>query len=727
MGRNLEGIVVAILAAVCLYSPAAATQDGEFDPEYDDVVAAGPATPDEEPIGGALEATADASTETGVNAAVSTASAANKPDKDKRSKRAFWEGNAPRHHSTLSGSSGLLYLPEAGSDEAGTFAVGVHGTYFKYHDYLYKGDEASAMWGAMTLRVTPFPFLEVYGSLASSATYNSKGNPKLFQAFGDLNVGVKGFYTFLDFITVGADVGVFFFNPVGDVGATFDGTSVALDALATFDFGALREFLPGRLHLGVGYIFDNSANLIKGIETAGGGCGTDQDRDGLVEYKGCLSPDERTALGIDRNDQVRLRAGLDVLLPYVSPIVEYKLEIPVNRQDFICPKDTPGSLDQCMAERGVGGFRQVLTVGVRVLPPMENLALDLGFDLGLSGYGPSVHELAAEAPWRLVFGASYAFDPFPEKQAPPPAPAAFEPPPASEPPATIAGFVHDAQDPTLALRGAIVTYSGHNELNPQVTSLDGRFASYPLPVGQATVFVKADDYEEATFTIDLPITGQVSLDCPLKALPKRGDLTVKVRGDQGVPLSGANLSITGPENQSPSTDASGVYDGQLLEGNYRVRIEKEGYLQKVSEITLAKDKKLTIEVQLSLKPKTTLIERRKEIIHIKKQVHFANDADEIKADSFGMLDELADLLITHPEIKRVEIQGHTDNRGTRDYNLDLSERRARSIRQYLSSSGVELSRLEAKGYGPDKPIAPNITGQGRARNRRVEFHILEQE
>ncbi|MCU0663005.1 MAG: OmpA family protein, partial [Myxococcota bacterium] len=113
--------------------------------------------------------------------------------------------------------------------------------------------------------------------------------------------------------------------------------------------------------------------------------------------------------------------------------------------------------------------------------------------------------------------------------------------------------------------------------------------------------------------------------------------------------------------------------------------------------------------------------------HIKKQVHFANNSHEIKSESFGMLDEIADLLIVHPEIKRVEIQGHTDNRGTRDYNLDLSDRRAASIRQYLINSGVESSRLDAKGYGPDKPIAPNITGQGRARNRRVELHILEQE
>ncbi|MCU0661727.1 MAG: hypothetical protein MUC50_05300, partial [Myxococcota bacterium] len=528
MGRKSVGIVVTVLTAMYLFSVDAAAQSGNFDPEYDDATAAGAQTPaaEDEPIGGALDGTAKASTETGRGAGLkgtATGAAAAAPestDLEKRAKRKPWEMNGIRHHSTLYGSSGLFYLPEAGSDEAGTFALGVHGTYFRYHDYLYVGDEASAMWGAMTLRVTPFRFLELYGSLASSAMSNSLGKPKLFQAFGDLKIGLKGYYTFADFITVGADVGVFFYNPVGDVGATFDGTSVAIDGLATFDLGALREFLPGRLHLGVGYIFDNSANIIEGIEKSGGGCGTDRDGDGYVEYKGCLSPDERTALGIDRNDQVRIRAGLDVLLPYVSPIFEYKLEIPVNRQDFICPKDTPGSLDQCMAERGAAGFRQVITIGARVLPPMESLALDIGVDIGLSGYGPTVHEMAAEAPWRLVFGASYSFDPFPEKAEPPPPPVVPEAPPPPPPPPTIAGFVHDSRDPALAVNGAVIFYSGREDLNPQVTKLDGRFVSYSLTKGQATVFVKADGYEDSTFSVEVPDTGQVSLDCPLKAKPK---------------------------------------------------------------------------------------------------------------------------------------------------------------------------------------------------------------
>ena len=84
-------------------------------------------------------------------------------------------------------------------------------------------------------------------------------------------------------------------------------------------------------------------------------------------------------------------------------------------------------------------------------------------------------------------------------------------------------------------------------------------------------------------------------------------------------------------------------------------------------------------------------------------------------------------LISHPEVTLVEIQGHTDSRGKRSYNLALSERRARSVRQYLIDAGVEPSRLMARGYGPDRPISPNITRRGRSQNRRVEFHIRDQQ
>ena len=85
------------------------------------------------------------------------------------------------------------------------------------------------------------------------------------------------------------------------------------------------------------------------------------------------------------------------------------------------------------------------------------------------------------------------------------------------------------------------------------------------------------------------------------------------------------------------------------------------------------------------------------------------------------------MLSEQTELRLIEIQGHTDNKGKRKFNVELSIQRAEAVRRYLVNAGVEGSRLEAKGCGPDNPRAPNITASGRARNRRVEFVIRERD
>ena len=84
---------------------------------------------------------------------------------------------------------------------------------------------------------------------------------------------------------------------------------------------------------------------------------------------------------------------------------------------------------------------------------------------------------------------------------------------------------------------------------------------------------------------------------------------------------------------------------------------------------------------------------------------------------------MAALLKDHPEIARVAVDGHTDNRGGDAQNKALSERRARAVVDWLINHGVDARRLEAHGFGQRRPIAANITTMGRAKNRRVEFLI----
>jgi OmpA-OmpF porin, OOP family len=107
-----------------------------------------------------------------------------------------------------------------------------------------------------------------------------------------------------------------------------------------------------------------------------------------------------------------------------------------------------------------------------------------------------------------------------------------------------------------------------------------------------------------------------------------------------------------------------------------------------------------------------------------KGVKFEFNADRLTSRAQEILDQVAETLLAYPDV-RVEIGGHTDSLGRDSYNLALSERRARSARQYLIGRGVDAGRMTAVGYGEARPIADNDTPEGQEENRRVELKVLE--
>ncbi|WP_437316143.1 OmpA family protein [Sorangium sp. So ce385] len=110
---------------------------------------------------------------------------------------------------------------------------------------------------------------------------------------------------------------------------------------------------------------------------------------------------------------------------------------------------------------------------------------------------------------------------------------------------------------------------------------------------------------------------------------------------------------------------------------------------------------------------------------ILQQVQFDTDKATIKPVSDPLLDEVAQVLKEHPEIVLIEIQGHTDDRGTDEHNRVLSQNRANSVMAALVRRGIDSTRLTAQGYGRDQPLDNNATEAGRQRNRRVQFIIIK--
>ncbi len=104
---------------------------------------------------------------------------------------------------------------------------------------------------------------------------------------------------------------------------------------------------------------------------------------------------------------------------------------------------------------------------------------------------------------------------------------------------------------------------------------------------------------------------------------------------------------------------------------------------------------------------------------------FSSGKAKIQPQALPLLDDVAMLLKANPQM-RIEIQGHTDSSGTYRHNLRLSRVRAQNVLQYLRRKGIAAKRLTATGYGPNRPRGSNDTADGRARNRRIEFRVLDQ-
>lgn len=121
------------------------------------------------------------------------------------------------------------------------------------------------------------------------------------------------------------------------------------------------------------------------------------------------------------------------------------------------------------------------------------------------------------------------------------------------------------------------------------------------------------------------------------------------------------------------------------------------------------------------------VEVRDNKIEIHEKIQFDYDKAVIKEVSFGLMNEIASVIAKNPQIKKIRIEGNASAEGNARHNKTLSEQRAQAVMKYLNEHGVTPGELVAVGYGADRPIADNSTEEGREKNRRVEFVILEQD
>lgn len=184
-----------------------------------------------------------------------------------------------------------------------------------------------------------------------------------------------------------------------------------------------------------------------------------------------------------------------------------------------------------------------------------------------------------------------------------------------------------------------------------------------------------------------------------------------------------DLATAKPVVRSVSNSGNGEFIVCLPAGkSYALNVSKDGYLFYSDNFQLnsAKSSKEPVLKDVPLKP----IKAGESIVL--KNIFYETDKFDLKPESKTELDKLVSFCNKNPKV-HFEISGHTDNVGSKPYNQTLSEKRAKTVYDYLVAAGIPVARLTSKGYGDSKPIAPNTTDDGRSQNRRTEFLITSVE
>jgi len=219
------------------------------------------------------------------------------------------------------------------------------------------------------------------------------------------------------------------------------------------------------------------------------------------------------------------------------------------------------------------------------------------------------------------------------------------------------------------------------------------------------------------------VSGENILDIPLVPILD-SDVTFLVVDTDDKLIENATVQwVAGPTGCAPLEVLElplGKGEATIGEGEFEVAGTAAGYETRL--VKLSAEPGQTQEVRIQLAP--SRLELDGDEIRILEKVHFETNSHVIKPVSYSLLAEVAATIVAHPEFGQVEVAGHADERGPDAYNLELSARRAASVRDHLAKEGVTGSRLTVKGYGEEQPLVDESSEAAWSENRRVQFSIL---
>lgn len=600
------------------------------------------------------------------------------------------------------GAIGLFHTVSAQKQPAGPYSFGIFmsGNYYSHksfpsHTPYYITERFDSDFG---ISYTPNPLFEVFMGLGFLTTNDEPPNSPLYRQNANLGFGGKVTYPF---------------TPTWTAGGMYWGEKRSSVGVITGSKYALNHEILGVVTYDNGGKFRYNGNL-----------GLRIDNNKRVTPASTIDQRQITVFHAYGKNLMPLALSAEYLMKWMVVSAEYSMDYELGSAD------------------GFMGQPQRLTLGGRVFPSKDQaLGLQLALDLGLSS--TNLTTVVKEPPYSFWFGLTYLFGQQ-QKHAPVEVTPTFQEPEfpkeskkekistATE--GRISGYITNIEtgDPVENVK----LFLCNDPSNPIVTDSSGRYRSYPLKTGSCEIRMEHPDYKTTTETVTVSGDAEQSFDFGLLAQSKgKGALLIRVKDTEGNPTAATILFPEHPELQPVETNEFGQAKVQLTSGKYAVRAKAPKMKSQTNKVELA-GKDLFVDFALepdapakpvieAPAPKAVIkVSKDKKTIEISEKIQFEINKALLTYNSTKVLDDVVKFLKKHPEIKKIQIGGHTDNTGDAAKNMKLSEERAAAVKNYLIKKGIDKKVLESKGFGQTKPISDNKTDEGKYQNRRVEFKIL---
>lgn len=578
--------------------------------------------------------------------------------------------------------------------------LGLTGDYFRASNVLVQGDDDERLRGSLSVAYAPTGWLDLYGALLASGNRNrrteatGRRDPETLIAVGDLLAGAKAVRRFGPHLSLGLDGGLKVLTTQGALGYNLGASSAWIGPAATMELEALRASLAADFYL------DRSSAAIQ------------QTTDTHTRYVVNFAND----VGRSR---LRLRGTVDHLLSRwagveLLPYLQYHLDLVTASPDATLSQCTG-----CTSNRD----QQGVILGLRAQLSAQ-VGLDLAADLRLRPIGATFG--SPQAPYALLAGITFI----------PGAGSAREPGavpvrervvkveiPAPVTSGTLLGTVKTAPL-GKPVADAVVTLVGQKH-GRVLTDPDGSFRLVGLPPGPVLLDVKGDTFEQARAEAVVRAGQETTSAIVVTPRAPLGEVKGQVVGKESRPVA-ATLRFSGASTLEARADATGSFSVRVPPGRYDVRIEAEGHLSRQYSLEVTSSEPRSLEAALPARPAAGNVKLGPRGLVLRTPVLFQGRTPALAPRSQALLDEVADFLLGHPELRKLRIEARWDLSLGQAAALELTRTQAETVRTYLVSAGVEGGRLEAVGLGAARPAAAGnrvlqILRSAQPSNRRVEL------